>query len=94
MSKKLSWTPISFASPNTSCQIAASFVSSSLRGATYSVPLPASPSGIGSAFRSIFPFGVRGRRSSSTKYDGIMYPGSSLAIARFRSAAVKPSSAV
>src|SRR5216684_2393642 len=57
----------------TSAQMAASFFSWSVRGATKSLSRAVRPvSGIGSAFRSIFPFGVTDSASIRTTADGNM----------------------
>ncbi|MNC43417.1 hypothetical protein D3C75_922770 [compost metagenome] len=74
-SKKLSRIPTGCDRLSTSCHIAASPASVSLRGATYSLPACTSPCGSGSPFRSTFPLAVSGIRSTSTKYDGTMYSG-------------------
>ncbi len=72
-SKKLSRTPTR-SRRSTAAQIPASTSSVGVRGATYR-SAPAAYSGAGSALRSTFPFGVRGRRSRTTTAAGTMYSG-------------------
>ena len=62
-SKKLSVTPTR-ATPSTACQIAASVLSTSVCGATYSLSIRV---GSGSRFRSTFPLGVRGISASTAE---------------------------
>ncbi|XYZ68978.1 hypothetical protein M8C15_03000 [Bacillus amyloliquefaciens] len=68
--KKLSLTPI-WSRPSTSCQMSESSVSISVSGALYAA-LPASMSGAGRDFLSIFPFAVTGSSSISTQNAGTM----------------------
>ncbi len=72
-SKKFSPTPTR-STPSTSAQIPASTSSVTVRGATYASSAPPY-SGAGNAFRSSFPTGVSGSRSSTTTADGTMYSG-------------------